>query len=105
MHEGIVVCHGHEQAPAALSVEPLKLAPGAVLRLTAGQAVPAAEVSVVDGARKQITRALLGGEVHNLEVKQRLWRMTSRPAAASVPEPAETRPSRWAATETSHCVR
>lgn len=83
------------QAPAALSIEPLKLAPGNTLTLRVGEAVPASEVSVVDGHQKQITRALLGGEMQTLEITQRLWRITA-PGVASplASEPTAARKGR-----------
>ena len=83
------------QAPAALSIEPLKLAPGNTLTLRVGEAVPASEVSVVDGHQKQITRALLVGEMHTLEITQRLWRITA-PGVASplASEPTAARKGR-----------
>ena len=79
-----------------MSIEPLKLAPGNSLELQVGEAVPAAELLVLDGHRRRITRAFMGGQMQALEVTQRLWRLTGSAAAPPPPELAAGRRGRCA---------
>lgn len=76
----------------------MKLAPGNILELRFGEAVPASELVVVDGHRKRITKAFLGGEMQKLEVTQRLWRITGAGAAVPAPEMVAGRRGRCASS-------
>ena len=60
-----------------------ELADGGTLQLPAGGTVPAVEVTVKNGNRKAVTKALLGGQQQTLEVTLRLWRV--RAAGADAP--------------------
>ncbi len=60
-----------------------ELGDGGTLQLPAGGTLPAMEVTVKNGNRKAVTKALLGGQQQTLEVTLRLWRLRS--AAADAP--------------------
>ena len=66
-----------------------ELADGGTLQLPAGGTVPAVEVTVKNGNRKAVTKALLGGQQQTLEVTLRLWRL--RTATADAPAPGSRR--------------
>ena len=84
------------QAPAALTVDLAEMRDGGALQLPAGGTVPAVEVTVRNGARKAITKALLGGQQQTLEVTLRLWRLR---AAADAPAGGPRRSAKCGATK------
>jgi len=60
------------QMPQSLQFEPLKLSGGSVLTLPAGSTVPETSISVLNGSKAKIVKALLAGRRHHLEVV-RAW--------------------------------
>lgn len=54
--------------PQSLQCEPLKLSGGSVLTLPAGSTVPETSISVLNGSKAKIVKALIAGRRHHLEV-------------------------------------
>ena len=56
------------QLPAGFRFEPLHLAKGDVVALTAGSVLPETSVSVVNGAGSRVVKALIAGQRQHLKV-------------------------------------
>lgn len=60
--------HAVLQLPAGFRFEPLHLAKGGVVALTAGSVLPETSVSVVNGAGNRVVKALIAGQRQQLKV-------------------------------------
>ena len=67
------------QVPSSLRLEPIRLATGNAVELTAGASIPATGVTVLNGSGQHVIRGFLAGDKHSFSIVQRLWRLTPAP--------------------------
>lgn len=68
--------------PSSLRLEPIRLATGNAVELTAGASIPATGVTVLNGSGQHVIRGFLAGEKQSFSVVQRLWRLHAQPGAS-----------------------
>ncbi len=64
------------QVPSSLRLEPIRLATGNAVELTAGATIPATGVTVLNGSGQHVIRGFLAGDKLSFSIVQRLWRLT-----------------------------
>ena len=65
------------QVPASLALEPAGLATEKAVEMAAGAVIPETRITVLNGSSHCMTKAILAGERHALNVTQCLWRLAA----------------------------
>ncbi len=71
------------QVPCSLQLEPMMLATGFAVDLTAGAAITETGITVLSGTGQRMVRGLIAGEKASFAVVQRLWRVEAAPATGA----------------------
>ena len=71
--------YNKSQVPSSLRLEPIRLATGNAVELTAGASIPATGVTVLNGSGQHVIRGFLAGEKQSFSIVQRLWRLGAPP--------------------------